>query len=92
VGINLLATSPKGGRSADIFSRQSQASESAWAASHLTGFLDGPKVMKCASDIMVAVFGDKAGHARTMSASPLLPEDAAVAESGRKAFFGGSPG
>jgi enamine deaminase RidA (YjgF/YER057c/UK114 family) len=39
-------------------------------------FLDGPKVLNGASDLMVAVFGDKGRHARTTVGS--LPADAAV--------------
>src|SRR5260370_6471817 len=39
-------------------------------------FLDGPKVMNGASDLMVAVFGDKGRHARTTVRPPLLPRDA----------------
>ena len=42
------------------------------------GFLDGPKVMNGASDLMVAVFGDKGRHARTTIGVSALPLDAAV--------------
>jgi enamine deaminase RidA (YjgF/YER057c/UK114 family) len=42
------------------------------------GFLDGPKVMNGASDLMVAVFGDKGRHARTTVGVAVLPGDAAV--------------
>jgi enamine deaminase RidA (YjgF/YER057c/UK114 family) len=42
------------------------------------GFLDGPKVMNGASDLMVAVFGDKGRHARTTVGVAVLPADAAV--------------
>ena len=42
------------------------------------GFLDGPKVMNGASDVMVAVFGDKGKHARTTVGVAALPLDAAV--------------
>src|SRR3954451_22969451 len=42
------------------------------------GFLDGPKVMNGASDLMVAVFGDKGRHARTTVGVAVLPRDAAV--------------
>src|SRR4029079_19537947 len=42
------------------------------------GFLDGPKVMNGASDVMVEVFGDKGRHARTTVGVALLPSDAAV--------------
>jgi enamine deaminase RidA (YjgF/YER057c/UK114 family) len=42
------------------------------------GFLDGPKVMNGASDLMVAVFGDKGRHARTTVGVAALPADAAV--------------
>lgn len=42
------------------------------------GFLDGPKVMNGASDLMVAAFGDKGKHARTTVGVATLPADAAV--------------
>jgi enamine deaminase RidA (YjgF/YER057c/UK114 family) len=42
------------------------------------GFLEGPKVMNGASDLMVAVFGDKGRHARTTVGVAALPGDAAV--------------
>ncbi|MBX9710816.1 MAG: RidA family protein [Xanthobacteraceae bacterium] len=41
-------------------------------------FLDGPKVMNGASDLMVDVFGDKGRHARTTVGVASLPSDAAV--------------
>jgi enamine deaminase RidA (YjgF/YER057c/UK114 family) len=41
-------------------------------------FLDGPKVMNGASDLMVEVFGDKGRHARTTVGVASLPVDAAV--------------
>ena len=41
-------------------------------------FLDGPKVMNGASDVMVEVFGDKGRHARTTVGVAALPLDAAV--------------
>jgi enamine deaminase RidA (YjgF/YER057c/UK114 family) len=41
-------------------------------------FLDGPKVMNGASDLMVEVFGDKGRHARTTVGVSALPVDAAV--------------
>jgi len=41
-------------------------------------FLDGPKVMNGASDLMVEVFGDKGRHARTTIGVSVLPLDAAV--------------
>jgi enamine deaminase RidA (YjgF/YER057c/UK114 family) len=41
-------------------------------------FVDGPKVMNGASDLMVAVFGDKGRHARTTVGVASLPLDAAV--------------
>ena len=41
-------------------------------------FLDGPKVMNGASDLMVAAFGDKGRHARTTVGVASLPSDAAV--------------
>jgi enamine deaminase RidA (YjgF/YER057c/UK114 family) len=41
-------------------------------------FLEGPKVMNGASDLMVAVFGDKGRHARTTVGVAALPSDAAV--------------
>ena len=42
------------------------------------GFLDGPKVMNGASDLMVEVFGDKGRHARSTVGVAALPADAAV--------------
>jgi enamine deaminase RidA (YjgF/YER057c/UK114 family) len=42
------------------------------------GFLEGPKVMNGASDLMVAAFGDKGKHARTTVGVAALPADAAV--------------
>jgi enamine deaminase RidA (YjgF/YER057c/UK114 family) len=41
-------------------------------------FVDGPKVMNGASDLMVEVFGDKGRHARTTVGVAVLPLDAAV--------------
>ncbi|MDU6241739.1 MAG: RidA family protein, partial [Bradyrhizobium sp.] len=41
-------------------------------------FVDGPKVLNGASDLMVAVFGDKGRHARTTVGVSSLPSDAAV--------------
>src|ERR1700709_888444 len=41
-------------------------------------FLDGPKVLNGASDLMVAAFGDKGRHARTTAGVASLPSDAAV--------------
>ena len=41
-------------------------------------FLDGPKVLNGASDLMVAVFGDKGRHARTTVGVASLPSDASV--------------
>jgi len=41
-------------------------------------FLDGPKVMNGASDLMVEVFGDKGRHARSTVGVAALPVDAAV--------------
>ena len=41
-------------------------------------FTEGPKVMNGASDIMVAVFGDKGKHARSTVGVAALPADAAV--------------
>ena len=41
-------------------------------------FLDGPKVMNGASDLMVEVCGDKGRHARTTVGVAALPLDAAV--------------
>jgi len=42
------------------------------------GFLDGPKVMNGASDLMVAAFGEKGKHARTTVGVSALPGDAAM--------------
>ena len=42
------------------------------------GFTEGPKVMNGASDVMVAVFGDKGKHARSTVGVAALPADAAV--------------
>ena len=41
-------------------------------------FLDGPKVMNGASDLLVEAFGDKGRHARTTVGVAVLPLDAAV--------------
>jgi enamine deaminase RidA (YjgF/YER057c/UK114 family) len=41
-------------------------------------FLDGPKVMNGASDLMVAVFGERGRHARTTVGVAALPSDAAI--------------
>jgi enamine deaminase RidA (YjgF/YER057c/UK114 family) len=42
------------------------------------GFTDGPKVLNGASDLMVAVFGDKGKHARSTVGVAALPQNAAV--------------
>ena len=42
------------------------------------GFLEGPKVMNGASDLMVEVFGDKGRHARTTVGVSALPQNAAI--------------
>jgi enamine deaminase RidA (YjgF/YER057c/UK114 family) len=42
------------------------------------GFTEGPKVMNGASDLMVAVFGDKGRHSRSTVGVAALPQDAAV--------------
>ncbi|MEO6380686.1 MAG: RidA family protein [Nitrobacter sp.] len=41
-------------------------------------FIDAPKVMNGASDLMVAAFGDKGRHARSTIGVASLPADAAV--------------
>ena len=41
-------------------------------------FIDGPKVMNGASDLMVTAFGEKGRHARTTIGVAALPMDAAV--------------
>lgn len=41
-------------------------------------FIDGPKVMNGASDLMVTAFGDKGRHARSTIGVASLPLDAAV--------------
>jgi enamine deaminase RidA (YjgF/YER057c/UK114 family) len=41
-------------------------------------FLEGPKVLNGASDLMVAAFGNKGRHARTTVGVAALPSDAAV--------------
>ncbi len=41
-------------------------------------FLEGPKVMNGASDLVVDVFGDRGRHARTTVGVSVLPLDAAV--------------
>lgn len=41
-------------------------------------FIDGPKVLNGASDLMVAAFGEKGRHARTTVGVASLPSDAAV--------------
>ena len=42
------------------------------------GFLEGPKVMNGASDLMVAAFGEKGKHARTTVGVSALPLDAVI--------------
>jgi len=42
------------------------------------GFVEGPKVMNGASDLMVAAFGDKGRHARTTVGVSALPQHAAI--------------
>jgi enamine deaminase RidA (YjgF/YER057c/UK114 family) len=42
------------------------------------GFTDGPKVMNGASDLMVAVFGEKGRHARSTVGVAALPQNAAM--------------
>jgi enamine deaminase RidA (YjgF/YER057c/UK114 family) len=46
--------------------------------SSIPAFLDGPKVMNGASDLMVTAFADKGRHARTTIGVSVLPLDAAV--------------
>jgi enamine deaminase RidA (YjgF/YER057c/UK114 family) len=41
-------------------------------------FVDGPKVLNGASDLLVAAFGDKGRHARTTVGVASLPADASV--------------
>ncbi|TAK49198.1 MAG: RidA family protein [Xanthobacteraceae bacterium] len=41
-------------------------------------FIDGPKVLNGASDLMVAAFGERGRHARTTIGVAALPLDAAV--------------
>src|SRR5258708_16186830 len=47
------------------------------------GFLDGPKVLNRASDLIVAGFGDKGRHARTTAGVASLPADAAGGVEGK---------
>lgn len=42
------------------------------------GFIDGPKVLNGASDLMVLAFGEKGRHARSTVGVSALPSDAAV--------------
>jgi enamine deaminase RidA (YjgF/YER057c/UK114 family) len=42
------------------------------------GFVEGPKVMNGASDVMVAVFGEKGKHARSTVGVAALPAEAAI--------------
>lgn len=46
--------------------------------SSVPAFLDGPKVMNGASDMMVTAFADKGRHARSTIGVAVLPLDAAV--------------
>jgi enamine deaminase RidA (YjgF/YER057c/UK114 family) len=46
--------------------------------SAVPAFVDVPKVVNGASDVMVAAFGDKGRHARTAIGVASLPNDAAV--------------
>jgi enamine deaminase RidA (YjgF/YER057c/UK114 family) len=41
-------------------------------------YIDGPKVMNGASDLMVAAFGEKGRHSRTTVGVAALPQNAAV--------------
>jgi enamine deaminase RidA (YjgF/YER057c/UK114 family) len=41
-------------------------------------FIDGPKVMNGASDLMVTTFAEKGRHARTTIGVAVLPMDSAV--------------
>jgi enamine deaminase RidA (YjgF/YER057c/UK114 family) len=41
-------------------------------------FIDGPKVMNGASDLVVTAFGDKGRHARTTVGVASLPLNAAI--------------
>ena len=41
-------------------------------------FLEGPRVMNGASDLMIEVFGDKGRHSRTTVGVAVLPRDAAM--------------
>ena len=43
-----------------------------------SSFVDGPKVMDGASDLVVDVFGEKGRHTRTTVGVAVLPNDAAV--------------
>lgn len=43
-----------------------------------SSFVDGPKVMNGASDLVVDVFGEKGRHTRTTVGVAVLPNDAAV--------------
>jgi len=42
------------------------------------GFLEGPRVMNGASDLMVEAFGEKGRHARTTVGVSALPQNAAI--------------
>jgi enamine deaminase RidA (YjgF/YER057c/UK114 family) len=42
------------------------------------GFVEGPRVMNGASDLMVAAFGEKGRHARTTVGVAALPQNAAM--------------
>jgi enamine deaminase RidA (YjgF/YER057c/UK114 family) len=44
----------------------------------VAGYIDGPKVMNGASDLMVAAFGDKGKHSRTTVGVAALPQNAAI--------------
>ena len=62
----------------DAFSGVIENTPSAFRAAVAAGYGDGPKVMNGASDLMVAVFGDKGRHARSTVGVAALPADAAV--------------
>ncbi len=64
----------KGKLGADVSIEQGSAAARGCAPD----FLDGPKVLNGASDLMVAAFGDKGRHARTTVGVASLPADAAV--------------
>ena len=70
----------KDGKIAEIGRISGSAKETLDAEGHVVspGFVDGPKVMNGASDLIVEVLGDKGRHARSAVGAGSLPRNVAV--------------